>query len=86
MEAGSDISNVRGNSTNQQPEVENLRIRKQALIDRQRESMIVALAVEDSAILRRIDQVERRAKMRCKNMMQRIRISWLLINCWRNKK
>ena len=66
MDAGSDISNTRGYSTDQQLELENLSIRKQALLDRQRESMIVAFAVEESAISRHIEQAERRAEMRCK--------------------
>ena len=66
MDAGSDISNTRGYSTDQQLELENLSIIKQALLDRQRESMIVAFAVEESAISRRIEQAERRAEMCCK--------------------
>ena len=86
MDARSDISNTRGYSTDQQLELENLSIRKQALLDIQRDYMIVAFAVEESAINIRIEQAERRAEMSCKNTMLRIRIGQLLISCLRNMK
>ena len=57
----SDIENDRGLSTDQQLQVEMLKIQKQRDQDRNKETLLVGLNMQESAISRQIDMFERRA-------------------------
>ena len=61
----SDMTSERGFSTDQRIEIENLNVRRQERTDRQRESNMVGLSIEEAAISRLIKQAERRAEARC---------------------
>ena len=54
-------------TTEQRIEIENLNVQRQGMIDRQHESRVVALSIEESAIGSQIEHAERRAVARCAN-------------------
>ena len=64
-DAATDTTHVRGFSTDQRIDIENLNVRKQALCDRQREQSIVGFSIEEAALGRQIETAERRAAVRC---------------------
>ena len=64
-DAAHDTTATRGFSTEQRIDIENLKVRKQSLMDRQRESTMVGLSIEEAALSRQIESAERRAGMRC---------------------
>ena len=61
------VSGVRGLTTDQRIELASLNLQKQAIVDRQKESTLVALSIEESALGRRIESTEKRAESRCKD-------------------
>ena len=55
----------RGLSTSQEIEMEHLKVQRQMMIDRQNETSIVALSIEEAAISRQLSAAETRAETRC---------------------
>ena len=64
-DATCDNTGLRGFSTDQRIEIENLNIRKKQLANQVREQRVVGLAIEQDGITRQIEIAERRAKMIC---------------------
>ena len=64
-ESRNDNFNKRGFTTVQQIELENLNERRLERNDRQRESLIVGLSIEEAALSNSIEKAEKRAEMRC---------------------
>ena len=65
LEAKVTNSNDRGFSKLERIEIDSLNIRKQEMLDRQKESTLVGFSIEESAVSRLIEQAERRAEVRC---------------------
>ena len=65
MEHDTDTLNARGLTTDQRIDLATLDVHRQAMLDRKKESTVVALAVEDNALNMRIQAAEKRAQMRC---------------------
>lgn len=63
--AAHDTTVTRGFSAEQHIDIENLKVRKQSLMDRQRESTMVGFSIEEAALSRQVESTERRAGMRC---------------------
>ena len=64
--ARSDTNATRGFSTDQRIEISNLNERRQERLDRLRETSMVSLSIENSAITTSLTNAERRAEARCK--------------------
>ena len=64
-ESRNDNFNKRGFTTVQQIELENLNERRLERNDRQRESLIVGLSIEEAALSNSIEKAEKRAEIRC---------------------
>jgi len=64
-DAFTDVTAARGFSTEQRIDIENLNVKKQSLLDRQRESRIVGFSIEEAALSRQVESAERRAALRC---------------------
>ena len=64
-ESHNDNTAIRGFTTEQRIEIENLNVQRQMMMDRQSESKIVGLSIEASAIERQVAHAERREEVRC---------------------
>ena len=64
-ESHNDNTAIRGFTTEQRIEIENLNVQRQMMMDRQYESKIIGLSIESSAIERQVIHAERRAEQRC---------------------
>lgn len=60
-----DTKNVRGFSTDQRIQIENLNEQKKNRMDRKRECNLVGYCIEEAALARQIESAERRASVRC---------------------
>ena len=58
-------STVRGFSTDQRTNVEQLRVQKMSCIDRKNEKVVINLAIEESALVRQVETSEVRIKICC---------------------
>ena len=64
-ESHHDSTAIRGFTTEQRIDIENLNVQRQIMKDRQIESKIVGLSIESGAIEKQIAHAERRAEIRC---------------------
>ena len=64
-ESHHDNTAIRGFTTEQRIDIENLNVQRQIMMDRQNESKIVGLSIESGAIEKQIAHAERRAEVRC---------------------
>jgi len=60
-----DTSATCGITMDQRIEIQNLNVRQEVMLDRQRETSIVAFLIEESMIANQLEQAERRAELRC---------------------
>ena len=65
LDNNTDTSSARGLSMDQRIKMKNLDVRNQMISDRQRESSIVALSIEEGVATRQLEQAERRAELQC---------------------
>ena len=86
LERENDDTAIRGFTASQRIDMENLKVQKQMMVDRQNETTIVALSVEESAISKQNYwqlKVELIVIVQC--MMQRINTGFMLQNCLRGR-
>ena len=62
-----DALNSCGLTTDQKIDLATLNVQRQAMLDRQKESTLVALSMEDNALNAQIEAAEKRAQIRCPN-------------------
>ena len=65
-ERAHDSSAIRGFTTDQRINIEQLSVQKMSCVDRKNEAVMFNLAIEESALARQVDLAEQRAKLRCK--------------------
>ena len=65
-ERAHDSSAIRGFTTDQQINIEQLSVQKMSCVDRKNEAVMFNLAIQESALARQVDLAEQRAKLRCK--------------------